>query len=231
MMRRRLSNSQQSGIFFSACMLALFWRAYLVFVHGTPITTLPRWTYSATDTRFDSILMGCVLAVRFNPKFADSTPLLTRHKGLLAVGGLILLAFTLVMREPHWRETLRYTVQGVALFPVFFYCVSESSNPIIRLLEMAPIRWLGQVSYAMYLTHALIIRIVESSIVRPSSRFVIALLFTILAGWAVRNLVELPLRTVRDWLLIRVKGVTHGGHPIGFYGHSQGSLTPKVETR
>src|ERR1035437_2476408 len=38
------------------CFAALLWRLSLVYLVGIPLTTLARWTYSASDARFDSIL-------------------------------------------------------------------------------------------------------------------------------------------------------------------------------
>ena len=105
LLRSRLTRYQQAALLGSICLGALLWRCCLVLVLHTPVLTLPRWTYSATDARFDSILWGCILAIVWNPAFGDGSPRLNRNAGKLAGGGLLLLVATLMIRNPVLRET------------------------------------------------------------------------------------------------------------------------------
>src|SRR5260370_9455623 len=57
-------------VFWAICALVLAWRCVLVFVLHAP----PDRTFVMTDTRVDSILFACALAVCRNPASADLTP-------------------------------------------------------------------------------------------------------------------------------------------------------------
>jgi peptidoglycan/LPS O-acetylase OafA/YrhL len=196
--RRRVSPSRQTALLLGFCLAALVWRCCLVFVIGTPLTTLPRWTYSASDARFDSILFGSILAIRNNAWFGDESPRLDKNKGWWAIAGLALITTCLLVREPHFRETLRYTLEGVALYPIFYYCVSSSHQWQVSWLEWKPIRWLGWISYSMYLFHYMCLQI--GARWYPSHLVAVALVsfgITVVYAWAMRVGVEMPCRKLR----------------------------------
>ncbi len=181
-----------------ACAGALLWRCCLVFLLHTPLLALPRWTYNASDARFDSILFGCILAVRDNAWFGDASPGLRRYKGPLALAGLASLLLSMLVREPHFRETLRYTVQNAALYPIFFYCSAACGQWQVRWLEWKPLRFLGWISYSMYLIHFVLLDIFHRAV--PTHPVLVALLCfalsVVYSSW-MRRYVEQPSRRIR----------------------------------
>ena len=129
----------------------LAWR--LVLVHA--LGAAPDRTYLATDTRLDSILWGCLLA-HLAPVMVRRVPQgFWAMTGVLAVCGLILLA-TFAYREPAFRETWRYTLQGAALMPVFHYAVHASRTAWFAPLNTAVAARFATWSYAIYLGHFVI---------------------------------------------------------------------------
>jgi peptidoglycan/LPS O-acetylase OafA/YrhL len=58
-----LGGRGQAAVFWSLCAVVLAWRCYLVLVTHSSVER----TYLCSDTRIDSILFGCALAVRGNP--------------------------------------------------------------------------------------------------------------------------------------------------------------------
>lgn len=151
----RTNYSAIARILLFACALMLAWRCLLVFgfnaSHG--------YTYYASDTRVDSILYGCVLALWGNP-FLENNRLLDANryrygKELIIAASLGVLLFAFLYRGDQFRETFRYTLQGLALFPLFYYAVKCSHWHIFRWLEFSPVRWLGIFSYTLYLSHLL----------------------------------------------------------------------------
>jgi peptidoglycan/LPS O-acetylase OafA/YrhL len=193
-LRKRVSRTRQIQVLAAACLVAMCWRLCLVFMLRSSLTEMPRWTYNATDTRFDSIVWGCLLAVAWNSRF-DQRLKLNPRLGAFALLALGTLAGTLVWRDPIWRESVRYTIQGIALLPVFYYCLSKPHSVWVRWLEFAPLCWIGWMSYTMYLSHEMVIDCVE--MVHPNGIAVnaaISFSVTVLFGYGMRALVELPLK-------------------------------------
>jgi peptidoglycan/LPS O-acetylase OafA/YrhL len=198
--RKGVEVSRIVKVLLGVCALVLVWRCILVFVIHTPLSTFPRWTYEASDTRFDEILFGCILALWNNP-WTDDSPRFKRHQGKFALGGLIVLLLSLVIREPHFRETFRYTMQSIALYPIFFYCVASAGSWQARWLEWKPLKWLGWISYSMYLVHMTVLVLGNAffpghPLAVPIGCFFVSVLYS----WLMRVWVELPFRGMRSAL-------------------------------
>jgi peptidoglycan/LPS O-acetylase OafA/YrhL len=204
LLRSRLTRYQQGALLGSLCLGALLWRCCLVLVLHTPVLTLPRWTYSATDARFDSILWGCILAIVWNPTFGDGSPRLNRNAGKLAAGGLLLLAATLMIRNPILRETARYSLQSIALLPIFYYCVAQPHAWMNRALQWPTLRWIGWLSYSMYLIHEFFFELIEDRF-HPGApvKAVIVFALAVLYALILRYLVEQPSRGLHKALTSR----------------------------
>ncbi|MBL0010792.1 MAG: acyltransferase [Nitrosomonas sp.] len=111
---RRLSYSNTALLFVVICTLVLIWRNWLVVVDGMSYL----YTYYATDTRFDSLLFGCIMGVWKNPIADEDWKFGSHSRYMVLCLALILLGFCFVWRDETFRETLRYTLQGIALFPI-----------------------------------------------------------------------------------------------------------------
>lgn len=102
------------------CVAVLAWRCWLVLGLGWG----HRYTYYATDTRLDSILYGCIMGVWLNPVLDRARIRFGRRTALaLLIAGTVLLLSSFLYRSSTFRETARYSVQGIALFPLFFCAV------------------------------------------------------------------------------------------------------------
>jgi peptidoglycan/LPS O-acetylase OafA/YrhL len=155
MLRRlNLSARGQAAVFLSLCALTLAWRIVLVvFLHS-----ISDRTYLATDTRFDSMLFGCCLAVFNNP--AIDLPKRARPSTAdvaMLVGGLCLLLSSFVIRDPVFRETLRYTLQGIGLVPIFVTAVRFPDWGPYPFLRLRFVRYVGTISFTLYLVHQAVI--------------------------------------------------------------------------
>ena len=162
----RRSRRAMLTLFVVACTVALGWRYHLATADGF----VDARTYYATDTRFDSILFGCILAIWRNPVAGPlalrTTPdRFMRHRSWLigsraesvrcAVGASILL-FTIVYRDAVFRESVRYTLQGLALMPLFHAAIRSPDRGAFRVLNLGVVARLGVISYAVYLSHDVI---------------------------------------------------------------------------
>jgi peptidoglycan/LPS O-acetylase OafA/YrhL len=155
----RFSVYRQVFILLTLCAVALAWRCILHFHFHAPSIR----TYYGTDTRFDSILIGCVFAIVANPILHD--PLhgwfLRRMKWLLPLCVVVLLG-TFLDRNAGFRETLRYTLQGLTLIPLFIAAIHYQKSLPVILLNLPFMRFLGVLSYSLYLCHSIIMESIES---------------------------------------------------------------------
>ena len=151
MRRRRLPPKQQALALLGLCAAVLAWRCVLVF----GFHALKDRIYVATDTRVDSILFGCILAVWGNPALDPSFAWERRLKSLWLPLAFCALAASFVVPKiwPGFEQTFRYTVQGVALFPVFIAAVRFPNWGAFRWLNVGWVRTVGLLSYSLYLLH------------------------------------------------------------------------------
>jgi peptidoglycan/LPS O-acetylase OafA/YrhL len=134
----------------AACVVVLGWRIALLSLSQNP----DHYTYHATDTRLDSLLFGCIMALWMNPAM-DEAPggIGARGWAILCAVSLGVLLGTFLYRDPAFRAAWRYTVQGVALFPLFYCAVRYAGSPFFSWLNFRPVRALGIISYTLYLCH------------------------------------------------------------------------------
>lgn len=144
------------GTLIAICVGCLLWRLHIVH-HGAPFgfhqsgNSLHPYTYCASDARMDSIAYGCLTAVLFH-RFAY------RLKGVFACWSAIgiagvLVIVSLILRDADFRETYRYSIQGLAMVCLFYGLFGDSAGLAVRLLEIPVMRKMGVLSYGAYLWH------------------------------------------------------------------------------
>ncbi len=154
MLRLKLSPSAQAYTIWGLCALNLLWRFVLVHGFFEPGLISKEYFEYASDVRLDSMLFGCALAVHGNPaldtegRVSDSR---WRSWGLPAAIGLLVLS--LMIRNEVFRYTLRYSLQGLVLYPFFICAIRYSSWGPFRWLNHPWVKKLGQLSYVLYLVH------------------------------------------------------------------------------
>ena len=155
-----LSGRRIVAVLAIACLAVLAWRMHLA---GLPNFATER-TYYSTDTRVDSIVFGCLLALAANPRAATSetsNPFLQQKSAILLAAAAIGLVMTIVWRDPYFRETFRYSLQGIALMPVFYFAIKGAAYFPFTLLNHPWIARIGVYSYAIYLIHHIVINVIE----------------------------------------------------------------------
>jgi peptidoglycan/LPS O-acetylase OafA/YrhL len=148
-LNRFLSNRAQGRALWMACAIVCAWRCFLVLGYGVSEDR----TYMGSDTRFDSILFGCALAVSMNPMLDRPLGKDGLWKWVLLPAGLALLLVTFAYRAPWFRETIRYSLQGIALTPVFVAAMRFPGWRPFRFLNWKPVAFVGVLSYTLYLAH------------------------------------------------------------------------------
>ncbi|WP_246437978.1 acyltransferase family protein [Prosthecobacter vanneervenii] len=210
-MRRVLPDrSHQFALLLTLCAAVLVWRMLLV--HQFSAIDLhsgsahhPR-TCHGTDTRLDGLLFGCALAVWGNPAL-DSTRIRRSHWLFVLLPACVaLLLASFLIRSVPFRETWRYTVQGLALMPVFICVIRFHDSPLLRFLNWSWVSRLGVFSYAFYLTHSLLLALMEECL--PDSmhlshlqlmmlRGMAAFALSLASSWIIHHGVERPFLRLR----------------------------------
>ena len=186
MQKLKLSLRQQAMVIYALCLLVLIWRIYLV----TVVHVSTDRTYMGTDCRIDSILFGCALAIYRNPVI-DSARVKFSN---VVLAGLALLA-CLIIRGDVFRETLRYSIQGIGLTAVFVAAIQYAPH----ILNNAPLRFIGLLSYSLYLLHFVVIIAIERGLpmIPHVVQMIMALMLSIVLSWVMYEVVEKPAGRLR----------------------------------
>jgi peptidoglycan/LPS O-acetylase OafA/YrhL len=178
---RHASNRTAQAAMWIVCGAVLAWRYGLVLGNGF----VPERTAYATDTRIDSILYGCVFALATGATRLQNLPAISSRFATACLGvGAGLLLLTVVVRDPVFRETWRYSIQGVALMPIFFSILSYRQGWLHGLLNLRWMEKLGEYSYAFYLVHFIIAKSLLFWGVPDGSVALYALVVVLSAGYA-----------------------------------------------
>jgi peptidoglycan/LPS O-acetylase OafA/YrhL len=180
------------------CVAVLAWRMHL---EQSPGFISDR-TYYASDTRIDSIIYGAILALIANPSRETIRPrAMSRSEWAVAAAAAVALLLTLVYRNPTFRETFRYSIQGLALMPLFYFAIRFSDNALFRKLNLPWMMKLGAYSYAIYLIHYVVIKTMATEFPFLTGRFFIvfptALLIAIVYAAAVDRYIDPYFRQLR----------------------------------
>ena len=149
MVSRRTRRLWQTVSIAISCLLVLIWRVYLIYFLHRPTGNIGR-IYLYTDTRIDSILFGCLLAVSINPIIDELPEWILENAGKLALLGMAIMAFSLTYRDELFRDTFRYSLQGISLMLVFLFVVAAPESGWVRWLEHPVLKYVGRRSYVLY---------------------------------------------------------------------------------
>ena len=132
-------------------LLILIWRLYLTYFIGLENLQYDRINKS-TDTRADSIMYGTAFSI-IQARYPSWANWLANSR--TAILGAVLVLGSLVIRDEGFRESIRYSIQGIGIAFLFSSLVLQS-NYFSRLLTSSPLVYVGKISYSLYLYHWLV---------------------------------------------------------------------------
>ncbi len=185
--RKRLPMLVIAGIAASATLMWILYNPY-----GDPSRV-----YFGTDTRAFLLLMGILLALVWPwiERLRQAVPLLELF-GVAALVGTVLL-----FRQMQDFNPTLYRGGDLAAafcFVVLIAAVAHPRTGIGQAMGVAPLRWVGERSYGIYLWHWPIILLVAGVNVRSSPGVVVAEAAVVLAAAALSyRYVEEPIRSGR----------------------------------
>ena len=154
--------------------------------------------YWGTDSRAQSLLLGAALALllRITPG-----PVRRGSRVALEVAGLVGLAVLVVVvtSPPTWMYQGGFFLVAFAASCVIAASVQGESRVLRPMLSLAPLRWLGLISYGVYLYHFPILRWVnpQSTGLSVVPLSLLRFTITVLVAWLSYRCIELPVRQGR----------------------------------
>ncbi len=110
--------------------------------------------YLATECRIENILWGSLLAILMDGAKSSKnriSKLIGWHWVAIGLCGIL---FSLLYRNEEFRATWRYSIQSISIFILVFNLYAFSSlNFAIKILDTKIFRFLGRLSYSLYLWH------------------------------------------------------------------------------
>jgi len=195
-LRRIIHHPQRLCLVATAlCVGVLIWRCAVRYILFLP----DDYTYMATDCRIDSILYGALFRILFETPWASAVVRLLRMR-MCRILALLALLMTFMIRDENFRQTFRYTIQGVALMPLFTAVLTDDPKTLIRrALSNPSIVLIGRLSYSIYLLHLLARTPGEVYFGSPYrvGSVISGLLLTLGASYALFIFVERPIAGLR----------------------------------
>ena len=126
----------------------------------------PARVYYGTDTRAQSLLIGAALALLLEGRRVGTTRIARRFLHTTAIGAALLLAWAWA-RTPDdatWLYRGGFLLTALLVAVVIASVTAETAGPLGHLLSLRPVRWIGLISYGLYLWHCLVIAIAHDHI-------------------------------------------------------------------
>ncbi len=115
----------------------------------------PSRVYYGTDTRAQSLLIGALVALIAAGRPVLSSQLVRTivHSAAIVAALVLAWGWATVPDQTDWLYEGGFTVAAALVALVIISVVQPDSGPLGRLLSVRPLRWIGLVSYGLYLWH------------------------------------------------------------------------------
>jgi peptidoglycan/LPS O-acetylase OafA/YrhL len=152
--------------------------------------------YNRSDTRIDSILLGCLLSCLYaTAAFPRTLPLWRLAWMPIATGTALVLVRTSLPVAFHY--SVGFTVEALLCAVIIVQMLQLSQTPVWRWIDSPFARWIGTLSYSIYLWHQWGVAIGASLLPAPGARLIAGLLATIGLAASSYYVVERPALALR----------------------------------
>jgi len=153
-----------------------------------------RVLYYSTDTRIDSLLIGCAASMLFVWKILPDNVV---KRGWFRLLLLASVSSALVALFTFSHEDIGLYIAGLPVFTmavaVMIYWLAVSENTSIHMiLENRVMRWIGNISYSLYLWHYLMYEYAKKEFATPGSQIFVGVVLAFIIAAASYHLLEKP---------------------------------------
>jgi peptidoglycan/LPS O-acetylase OafA/YrhL len=197
MLRRGWTPRQMIGAVGGVMALIYLWRLAVYLVGGSTGHLL-----YCFDTQSDQILAGCMLAValRATPELAADEQARRRIFVAAVVSAVLLAALVVHPVSTGAMVAVGYVLVYLATAAIIAEVVVGRHGGIFRVLSLAPIVYIGRLSYSLYLWHFVVLHALTADVLGVSRgpSLVIRLIVIAAAAVASYHLIERPFLTLKD---------------------------------
>jgi peptidoglycan/LPS O-acetylase OafA/YrhL len=180
--------------------LVLLWRTWLL-VGGTSIAHL----YHSFDTRFDSLAIGCLLAVVAEKRTFASVARFVGSYAWQPVVTLLLLYVSRSLTPSAYHYSVGFTVDSLLIAVLIIQMLQLHSSAAWRWLEIPAIRYLGRISYPLYLWHGWAFAVAKRVELPFLVQFVLAVIVAVGLASGSYYIIERPFLALKPIIEKRVR--------------------------
>ncbi|WP_316188312.1 MULTISPECIES: acyltransferase [unclassified Bradyrhizobium] len=200
---------------------------------GVWLTGFYRWLlYFSPYSRILEFILGVLVSALVQRTPKPITKMQALYLSVVAIAGTIALQWE--MFEVHgspWPLLVLHLNFGFAPFvAIMIFVCAKNQNALTRLLSVRPIVLLGEASYSMYLTHPIIVGVVQPHLKKHGAAELIQMLgcLAAIAGVSLLSwrLIEMPARRIIRRMLddpynasSRDRGLNHVSNSRGRVAH------------
>jgi peptidoglycan/LPS O-acetylase OafA/YrhL len=174
----RRSLKRMTIAFGGLILLVWLWRVVLVYA----LDVSDGYIYTAFDTRIDNLLIGCLAALIIKQKLLKNfweAMLQSRLMPWLTISMLLLSIFILEPNIPRYRDIVGLALDAVLMAILIMQLIHFSGTSAWSWLERKEIKYLGRISYPLYLYQQLTIFSVQKFLIDQPLWFQMAAVFAV----------------------------------------------------
>ena len=157
--------------------------------------------YAAFDTRVDNLMVGCLLAVLMKRGALMGfwrTACRSIVMPLSACTLLVLSIFAGPVLIPRYRDFIGFAVDPILVAIIIVQMLALSSTVYFRWLEWPSVRFLGDISYSLYLWQQFTLGVTKHLQLIMPVKLMVAVAFTIAAASFSYYVIERPFLKLKD---------------------------------
>ncbi len=175
----------------AVCLICPLLRFVVVFLHPEFLHSV--YFYYRSEFRLDSIGYGVLLAVVCESKTGWRL-MQTILRPMYVIAAICVILVSFAIRDFWFRETLRYSMQSMAatvLLAALLFC--NEYRPLQIVLNSGLARWIGVLSYSLYVWHWVIGSVVDgllpgfSTVPKAVIKFVLCIFTAAVSHYAIER--------------------------------------------